>query len=98
MAVTGPVLGSPYGADQPEPAPPRRTLPGWSVGGAALRALAPRLTARRRTEHECDGVLSTPIRPGRSIAVMGLAPHRGRSTVTALLATALAQYQGRRVL
>lgn len=98
MAVTGPVLGGPYGADEPPPAPARRTLPGWSVGRAALRAFDPRLTARLRTEHERDGILSAPMRRGSSIAVVGLAPGGGRSTVAALLATALGQYQGRRVL
>jgi MinD-like ATPase involved in chromosome partitioning or flagellar assembly len=95
---TGPVLGSPYGTDQPEPAPPRRTLPGWSVGRAALHALDPRLTLRLRTEHERDAILATPMRRGRSIAVVGLVPGGGHSTVAALLATALGQYHGRRVL
>ena len=71
----------------------RRSLP---VGQTILRALDPRLTPRLRAERGQEDALSARLRRGSSIAVVGGAAHGGRTTVAALLALALAQYQGDR--
>jgi hypothetical protein len=63
-----------------------------------LRAFDPRLTVKLRAERAQLDALSAKLRTGSSIAVVGLAPYGGRSTVAALLALALAQHHTPRVL
>src|SRR6266542_4201586 len=66
------------------------------AGAALLRAVDPRLTAQLRVERQRSAALSARLRPGSSIAVVGIPPRAGRSTVAALVA--LARYQRPRVL
>ena len=68
----------------------RRPVP---LGRTLLRALDPRLTRQVRAERAQFEALAARLRPGSSVAVVGLAPQAGRSTVTAVLALALAQHQ-----
>jgi len=68
------------------------------AGAALLRAVDPRLTAQLRVERQRSAALSARLRPGSSIAVVGIPPRAGRSTVAALVALALARYQRPRVL
>src|SRR6266511_3051059 len=54
------------------------------AGAALLRAVDPRLTAQLRVERQRSAALSARLRPGSSIAVVGIPPRAGRSTVAAL--------------
>ncbi|MGC4810162.1 hypothetical protein ACLQ29_06485 [Micromonospora sp. DT228] len=67
------------------------------IGRTMVRALDPRITARVRVERERDDILSARLRPG-VIAVVGPGSGTGRSTVAALVTSALARHQGTRVL
>ncbi len=92
-----PALGGDYGRDESPPAAgPAAQV--WSLPRLLLGACDPRLTPRLRAQWRRDRVLGAPLAPGRSIVVLGPVPGAGRSTVAALLAVALARYQGPRVL
>jgi MinD-like ATPase involved in chromosome partitioning or flagellar assembly len=73
---------------------PRSGSTRMGLGPTTLRALDPRLTSRIRTERAQYDAVSAPLRRGSSIAVVGGASGSGRSTVAALVAVALAEYQG----
>ncbi|MBM0233996.1 hypothetical protein JNW91_20385 [Micromonospora sp. STR1_7] len=67
------------------------------IGRTMVRALDPRITARVRAERERLEILSARLRPG-TIAVVGPGSGTGRSTVAALVTSALARHQGGGVL
>jgi MinD-like ATPase involved in chromosome partitioning or flagellar assembly len=94
----GPLPPRPGAWRPPTPAAGAGRRPRLSLGRALLRAFDPRLTAKIRVERAQFTALSTKLRVGSSIAVIGLAPGSGRSTVTALLSLALAQHHTPRIL
>ncbi|MFF5055890.1 hypothetical protein ACFY1S_22180 [Micromonospora sp. NPDC000663] len=67
------------------------------IGRTMVRALDPRITAQVRAERERRDILSARLRPG-VIAVVGPGSGTGRSTVAALVTSALARHQGAGVL
>jgi hypothetical protein len=67
------------------------------IGRTMVRALDPRITARVRAERERAEILSARLRSG-VIAVVGPGSGTGRSTVAALVTSALARHQGTGVL
>ncbi|MEV4826641.1 hypothetical protein [Micromonospora sp. NPDC049274] len=67
------------------------------VGRTMVRALDPRITAQVRAERERAEILSARLSPG-TIAVVGPGSGTGRSTVAALVTSALARYQAAAVL
>ncbi|MEU4474278.1 hypothetical protein [Micromonospora sp. NPDC023888] len=67
------------------------------IGRTMVRAFDPRLTARVRAERDRGEILSARLRPG-VIAVVGPGAGTGRSTVAALVTSALARHQGTGVL
>src|SRR4051794_3313480 len=67
------------------------------IGRTMVRAFDPRITARVRAERGRGEILSARLRPG-VIAVVGPGRGTGRSTVAALVTSALARHQGTGVL
>ncbi|MGH3937821.1 MAG: hypothetical protein ACRDTG_04175 [Pseudonocardiaceae bacterium] len=70
----------------------------FGVGQLLTRALDPRLTGRLTAERRALDELARPLRRGSSIAVVGLQPAAGRTTVAGLLAHLLAVLGSTRVL
>ncbi len=68
------------------------------VARVLLRSVDPFLTPWVREERSRMATLASPMRWGTSVAVVGLSPHAGASTLAALLVDALIEHQGERVL